>query len=176
MSRHLDYRDLEPVERRVALMRAAGASQAAIGRFLDCDQVTVDSILGRPRVSRYLIALESTYARGIEESVVDLSNAIEKEATRAFEIERTVMERLYDQRESIRAQLGAAATAQDILDRAGKRAPTRTVADIRHSIDPEALRHVASVLRETEAIDITPRRENGSATIEDVNNFHEAGH
>lgn len=154
MSRHLDYRDLEPIERRVALMRAAGASQNAIGRFLDCDQATVDAILSRPRVSRYLIALESTYAQGISESVGNLSTAIETAATRAFEVEQTVMERLFIQQESIRAQLGAAQTAQDILDRAGKRAPTRVQAEVQHSISPDALEHIADVLRETRTIEV----------------------
>lgn len=140
-------------------MRAAGASQAGIGRFLDCDQATVDAILSRPRVARYLIALESTYAQGISESVGNLSTAIETAATRAFEVEQTVMERLFIQQESIRAQLGAAQTAQDILDRAGKRAPTRVQAEVRHDISPDALEHIADVLRETRSVvDITPGR------------------
>jgi hypothetical protein len=59
----------------------------------------------------------------------------------------------------VRAQIGAASTAQDILDRAGKRAPTKVQTEITHTIDAEALAHVAEVLQEIHgpaaAIDVT---------------------
>jgi hypothetical protein len=156
MSRHLDYRDLEPLERRVALMRAAGMSEAVIGRFIDTDYMTVNAILKRPRVARYLIALESTFVNEIGPSAKHLDEAIQNEARRAFIIEKDVMERLYAKEDSIRAQLGAAATAQDILDRAGRRAPTKVQTEVTHTIDAEALARVAEVLNEHQALDITP--------------------
>lgn len=156
MSRHLDYRDLEPIERRAALMRAAGMSEAVIGRFMDCDYTTIAAILKRPRVARYLIALEATFVEEIAPSAQHLTAAIEHEAGRAFHIERAVMETLFTQKENVRAQLGAAATAQDILDRAGKRAPTRVQTEITHTIDAEALANVALVLQEHQAIDVSP--------------------
>jgi hypothetical protein len=158
MSRHLDYRDLEPLERRVALMRAAGMSEAVIGRFIDTDYMTVNAILKRPRVARYLIALESTFVEEIGPSAKHLDAAIQNEARRAFVVERSVMERLFEQKENVRAQLGAATTAQDILDRAGKRAPTKIQTEITHTIDAEALARVAEVLQEHKALDVTPRR------------------
>jgi len=162
MSRHLDYRDLEPLERRVALMRAAGMSEAVIGRFIDTDYMTVNAILKRPRVARYLLALESTFVAEIAPSAKNLTAAIDDAAHRAFEIEKDVMERLYAKDADIRAQLGAAATAQDILDRAGKRAPTKIQAEHVHTIDAEALAHVANVLQEVNGrrvIDVTPSEE-----------------
>ena len=162
MSRHLEYRELEPLEQRVALMRVAGLSERDIGRFLDCDYTTVAAMVKRPRVARYILALTSTVARDITPAVQDLSAAIEDSAARAFEIEKDVMERLYDteaeHKNYIRAMLGAAATAQDILDRAGKRAPTRV--DHTHSVDQDAVNRIADVLREDSrierAIDVTP--------------------
>jgi hypothetical protein len=137
------------------MMRAAGMSEATIGHFLDCDYMTVNAILKRPRVARFLIALESTFVEDLKASAKHLDDAILSEANRAFHVEKNVMERLYEMRDSIRAQLGAAATAQDILDRAGKRAPTRVQTEVTHTIDAEALSHVAKVLGEHKAIDVT---------------------
>jgi hypothetical protein len=158
MSRHLDYRELEPLERRVALMRAAGMSEQTIGHFIDVDYMTISSILKRPRVARYQLAIESTFADDIKHGAKILDDAITHTANRAFVIEKEVMERLFEQKESVRAQLGAATTAQDILDRAGKRAPTKIQTEVTHTIDAEALGRVAQVLKEHQAIDVTPRR------------------
>jgi hypothetical protein len=158
MSRHLDYRELEPLERRVALMRAAGMSEQTIGHFIDVDYMTISAILKRPRVARYLLAIESTFANDIRAGAKTLDDAITHTANRAFVIEKEVMERLFEQKESVRAQLGAATTAQDILDRAGKRAPTRIQTEVTHTVDAEALSRVARVLQEHQAIDVTPRR------------------
>lgn len=166
MSRHLDYRDLEPLERRVGLMRAAGMSEAAIGRFIDADYTTVAAILKRPRVARYLLALETTFVESLDQaSIENLNNAIDTAAVRAFEVEQNVMERLYGQPDdNVRAQLGAAATAQDILDRAGKRAPTKIAQTNTFTIAPAVVEQLGNVLKEVSngshstAIDITPSR------------------
>jgi len=178
MSRSIDYRELEPQERRAALMRAAGMSEATIGHLLDCDYMTINAILKRPRVARYLIAIESTFVQDLKASAKHLDDAIMNEASRAFHVEKNVMERLYEMRDSIRAQMGAAATAQDILDRAGKRAPTRVQTEVTHTIDAEALSHVAKVLGEHKAIDITPEQgeqadDGGQAEEERCDEVHE---
>src|SRR5215467_3909306 len=167
MSRHLDYRDLEPLERRVALMRAGGMSEQTIGHFIDVDYMTIKAILNRPRVARYLLAIESTFADDIKHGAKILDDAITHTANRAFYIEKEVMERLFEQKESVRAQLGAATTAQDILDRAGKRAPTKIQTEVTHTIDSEALGRVAQVLKEHQAIDITPNRGAGRGGVSD---------
>jgi hypothetical protein len=157
------YGDLDPIERRTAMMHASGMSDAVIARFLDTDAQSVINILKRPRVARYLIALESTFINDISKSAKILDNAIMAEASRAFVIEKSVMERLYERSDCVRSQLGAAATAQDILDRAGKRAPTKIQAEIVHTIDAEALGLVAEVLAEAKAIDVTEESNNGQA-------------
>src|SRR5215471_15566655 len=163
MPRHIDYRDLEPAERRAAMMRSAGMSLAAIGQFLDVDYVTIAAILKRPRVARFMLALESTMCEGFDKnSVRDLNKAIEDAAHRAFDVETTVMERLFSREYDVRAQLGAAATAQDILDRAGKRAPTQQRVQVDYGIDAHALSAAVEALREHErAIDVTPGRGGG---------------
>jgi hypothetical protein len=158
MPRRLEYRELEPIERRVALMRVAGMSEAVVGRFLDTDCMTVSAILKRPHVARFIIALESTFVQDLKESAKHLDNAIMNEANRAFIVEKEVMERLFAKEDDVRAQLGAATTAQDILDRAGKRAPTKVIGEVLHSVDAEALSHVADVLQEAlthKIIDVT---------------------
>jgi len=142
-------------------MRAAGMSEQAIGHFIDVDYMTISAILKRPRVARYLLAIESTFADDIRNGAKTLDDAITHTANRAFVIEKEVMERLFEQKESVRAQLGAANTAQDILDRAGKRAPTKIQSEVIHTVDAEALGRVAQVLKEHQAIDVTPRRYNG---------------
>lgn len=158
MPRDLTYRDLDPLERRCALMRAAGMAEPVIGRFIDTDAVHVAAILKRPRVARYLIALEATFAEDLSDAAKHLNQAIENEAAYAFHVEKTVMDRLFEMESNVRAQLGAASTAQDILDRAGKRAPTKVQTEVTHTIDAEALAHVASVLEEVHrppAIEVT---------------------
>lgn len=169
MSRNYEHNSLSPIERRVALMHVADVSQRDIARFVDVDQVTVGNILKRPHVAKYILAQTSTFARDLAPAFKDLNDAIETAADRAFEVEKDVMERLYDyapdQKGYIRAMLGAASTAQDILDRAGKRAPTKVV----HSVDiePGALEAIAQVLEEDKrvnrAIDVTPSNGNGHA-------------
>jgi hypothetical protein len=133
-------------------------SLAAIGQFLDCDYVTVAAILKRPRVARFLLALETTMVDQIDKSSIrNLNEAIENAAHRAFEVEETVMERLFNREYDVRAQLGAATTAQDILDRAGKRAPTQQRVQVDYGIDAHALSAAVEALREHErVIDVTP--------------------
>jgi len=159
MPRHIDYRDLEPAERRAAMMRSAGMSLAAIGQFLDVDYVTIAAILKRPRVARFMLALESTMCEGFDKnSVRDLNKAIEDAAHRAFDVETTVMERLFSREYDVRAQLGAASTAQDILDRAGKRAPSQQRVQVDYGIDPHMLSAAVEALKEHErVIDVTPK-------------------
>lgn len=159
MGRNSEYRDLDPFERRAALMRAAGMSEAVIAQFLDTDQVNIKKTLLKPRVARFLLILEATLAEDLSEAAKHLNESIEHEAVNAFHVEKTVMNRLFEMETNVRAQLGAASTAQDILDRAGKRAPTKIQSEITHTVDAEALAHVASVLEEhlrPPAIDVTP--------------------
>jgi hypothetical protein len=167
------------------MMRSAGLSLAAIGQFLDVDYVTVAAILKRPRVARFMLALESTMVEGMDQrSVQGLNEAIENAAHRAFDVETTVMERLFDREYDVRAQLGAASTAQDILDRAGKRAPSQQRVQVDYGIDSHALQAAVEALREHERIiDVTPGRgvgggdnngSNGNGEAMDPKSYQEA--
>jgi hypothetical protein len=159
-----DYNELvrstprpRPHERRFS---GARWMSLAASQFLDCDYVTIAALLKRPRVARYLLAIQSTMVEELDKThVKSLNEAIEESAHRAFEIEETVMERLFNREYDVRAQLGAAATAQDILDRAGKRAPTQQRVQVDYGIDAIALSAAVEALKEHERVlDITPTR------------------
>lgn len=171
-------RELTPVERRAALMRAAGATLAAIGQFLGSEEQHVKDILHRPHVLSFMGFLNATDCESLTPSVEKLNEAIETTAARAFVVARDNMEDLHemgedlrgaDDRTAVRAKLGAVATAQDILDRAGKRAPTRIIGGVVHTVDPTALDHLASVVERigerseqkqiAETIEVIPERE-----------------
>lgn len=167
MSRNLDYKNLSPIERRVAHMHVAELSQRDISIFVDVDQATVGNILLRPHVAKYVVALHATVASELAPSYKDLSVAIDNAADRAFEIENSVMEKLYstpeDSKQYVRALIGSAATAQDILDRAGKRAPTKVTHTF--EVDKDSIDRIADVMREDDRIkrahDVTPRQNGG---------------
>lgn len=173
MGRVSEYRDLEPRERRIAMMRAGGASATAIGMVLEIAQQTVREVLSRPRVGRAIMTLQGMVVDEVEDGVELLNSVIKATANRAFEIERTNMEDLHvmgreaeEPHVAIRAKLGAVATAQDILDRAGNRAPTKIIStNLNANISPADLEHLAEVLKESRAIDVTQqgRGEEGGA-------------
>jgi hypothetical protein len=144
--RGIEYRELEAHERRIAMLRLGGASLPAIAYLMETSEAEVRAILDRPRVANYMLKIQATYVNDLAPAVKDLSEAIEHEAARAFEIEKEVMERLFANEDSVRAQLGAAATAQDILDRAGKRAPTRSIQAQVHAVAPATLEHLARII------------------------------
>src|SRR5262249_53795785 len=109
------------------------------------------------RVARFLLALESTMLDGVnKDSVKNLNDAIEQATHEAFSVEVDVMRRLYRREYDVRAQLGAAATAQDILDRTGKRAPAQTPVSDNYSIDTHAIKQAVEAIREHRAIDVRP--------------------
>jgi predicted metal-dependent phosphoesterase TrpH len=106
-----------------------------------------------------VLAIEATIASGIAQGVEDLNVAIETAADEAFGVELVNMRDLHQMgmdicqetapREKIKAKLGATAIAQDILDRAGKRAPTRVVqTNLSGKIPQEALDRMVAVMEE----------------------------
>jgi len=150
------YKDLNPKERRVALMRAAGASEALIAQELESDSDHVRRILARPQVAKAITRLTAQFATEAAPIIRDLNAEIEAVAADAFDRLRRNMkildevgdERLEadDFKNGIRAKLGCVATTQDILDRAGKRAPTRTVGAVMHVIAPEQLEKLERII------------------------------
>lgn len=164
MPRKLEYRDLESHERRACMLRAAGGSIQMIALELECSAETVRQLLKRPRVARFLMLLQGFVADGVEDLVEAVNVKIRATADRAFEVESTMMEDFVDMGEQhdddphvkIRAKLGAVATAQDILDRAGNRAPTKTInTNLVGNLPAEALAGLADILKESRAIDVS---------------------
>lgn len=142
------WREPHPLERRIALMRAAGASLAAISMLLEEDMGHVKQIIERPHVAHLVTLMTGMIADDVAPVAQSLSQEIEATGRRAFAIERSVMERLYAIEDSIKAQLGAAATAQDILDRAGQRAPAKSVQVNLHAVAPESIEHLGRAISE----------------------------
>lgn len=133
MSRHIEGGLLDPLASKVAMMRAAGMSLEGIGFDCGCSSETIKNIVSRPEVARKIIVLESIIGRVTQGSLLDLDASIQSAAHTAFEVEKQAMVDLVsigdrnievDDTVAIKAITAASATAQDILDRAGKRAPT----------------------------------------------------
>jgi DNA-binding CsgD family transcriptional regulator len=149
---------LTPEENRIATMRAGGAGPVIIANILGCSETHIRDVLNRPSVGRLVLLLCGLIGEGLEDGICDLNAAFETAAGEAFLIERNVMHELYelgdtlvgeDNDAAVRAKLGAATTAQDILDRAGKRAPTRIIGVSAHgNIPAQSLSQVAEVIKE----------------------------
>lgn len=174
MSRSLEFRELEPLERRIALMHVAGASEHVIAEFLTMNPQTVGNILARPRVAKFCLMLHGVVSDGLEEGVEDLNKAFKAKASDAFAREHAAMERMDEIAKDneckpstrIRANMGVVFTAKDILDRAGYRAAQKVYTYGENSVTPEAAASLADaareirMLREAErTIDVTPQQQ-----------------
>lgn len=167
MPRRLEWDSLSPAERKIAHLHYAGASEATIGYLAETSQATVEATLKRPHVANYLIKLAALNGDELGPSIQSLNEAIETEAERAFQVEREAMERLFAlddpaDRRFVHATVASANIAQDILDRAGKRAPTKIAQTVSYGIDEKTRNVLDRVLRESAGvIDVTPG-ENGN--------------
>lgn len=159
MGRHAIFQELHPLERRVAFMRVAGADLRTIALVTEKDETSIREITLRPRVANFMMVCTGMIADELAPAVGNLNDSINEAATRAFEIENTVMERLFANDESVRAQMGAASTAQDILDRAGHRAPAKAITYNMHEIAPGSINQLARAISDvsnSNPRDITP--------------------
>jgi len=150
----LDHRELEPHERKIVAMRAGGASVNEIAYWLETSGEAVRQVLARPRCANALLKFTSMLGSEMMPAIEELGENMRRHAARAFEVEVENMERLHtfasteETKYAIRAAAAASTTAQDILDRTGNRAPTRTVNANLHAIAPQTIDHLASVIRE----------------------------
>ncbi|SRR6266550_6128150 len=150
----LSARELEPHERRIVAMRASGASVNEIAYWLETSGAEVSNVLARPRCANALLKLTAMLCDQMEPAIEELGQNMRHHAARAFQVEVQNMERLHnwagseETKLAIRAASAACVTAQDILDRTGNRAPTKTVNANLHAIAPGTIDHLASVLRE----------------------------
>lgn len=162
-------KDLNPTERKIAMMRVAGATIDSIAYMLEVANGTIEYVLRKPHVANYILLLTAYTGRGIEEGIRNLNEAIDSAATEAFDIEMKSMRELDSLGDDpvllrppdrIKAKVAASTIAQDILDRAGKRAPTRVINAQLHGTIPEAaLARVSDVLSEiNQTIDVTPHQ------------------
>lgn len=159
-------RGLSAQEGKIAAMRAAGASIDAIALLLECPPHTVALALDRPRVAQQVLILTAMMGREMAPAIKDVNEAIEAAASEAFQVNLENMRELHElgrdgglrHQDKIKAKVSASAIAQDILDRAGKRAPTRVVT-VSGKIPEAAMEHLANVVKEVSgnegAIDVT---------------------
>jgi hypothetical protein len=153
-------------ERKIATMHAAGATNAAIGHLMEMSAENVGAILGRTHVAHFCMLLHAIVSDSIAPGIRDVSKAIEERADRAFQLECKQMEALdalADRDDlhpsvEVKARLGVVTTAADILDRAGKRAPTKVInTNISGKIPQAAMDQLTEVLKEFKpALDVTP--------------------
>ena len=150
------YRSLTPQESRVALMRVAGASEATIALEIESDTQHVRTILSRPHVAKQITKLSSQFAADAAPVIRNINAEIEAVAADAFDRLRRNVE-IFDEvgdnrlaegdyKNGLRAKLGCVATTQDILDRAGKRAPTKSIGAVMHVVAPEQLEKLERII------------------------------
>lgn len=168
MPARLAFKGLEEIERRIAFMHLSGASNNTIAYMCETSVNEVSVVLHRPNVARFVAQQQALYVEDLRPVMRDMNKVIAEHTEEAFEVETGVMRRMYnideEHRDYVRAQLGAASTAQDILDRAGNRAPTKVVQTNRYEIDDKTLNQLDRIMGEVEnrhAIDVTPSNGNG---------------
>lgn len=162
---------LSAFERKVAMYTAGGATRDSIAYLMQTDHNVIKAVQGRPRVADFILTLSIKAASGMEDSLTDLNKTIENVADEAFRMELDNMRELNAMAleteladkpmARIKAKVSATQIAQDILDRAGKRAPTRVVqTHVGMRISEEQVDRLIGVAQElSPAIDITPKPE-----------------
>lgn len=167
MPRALNWELLSPNERRVAHLHIAEASIDTIAYLTEQAPAHVNDVLNRPHVRKYILKLVALNGDEMKPAIQNVTDAIEKAATRAFEVEEQAMERLFGlddvtDRRFVHAQVSSAQIAQDILDRAGKRAPTKIAQTVTYGIDERSLDSLTRIIKEQDAIDVTPSIDNST--------------
>ena len=160
-------RTLTVKERKIAHLRLADATEDVIALMVGCSASDVKQILQRDVVKKYLRVITAEAAEDVRPVIRDLTKEIEEKSKRAFEIECQIMEDMFqfdsaDERSVVRARALASANAKDILDRAGKRAPTKVLERREVAIAPDTLDALGRIIGDvssTKAIDITPSLE-----------------
>jgi len=113
-----------------------------------------------------MLALQATFVEDMRSSAQRMNARLEGMAHKALDVQEQTMEDMNGRRQNgnikeetqIKAASLAIVTAQDILDRAYGKAPKRIEVESHHThaIDPAGAELIASAIRESEAVDITP--------------------
>jgi hypothetical protein len=149
------------------MMAVAGASHDAIGRFLNISSSAVNYHIQKPRVQAHMLALQATFVEDMRSSAQRMNERLEGMAHKALDVQEATMDDMNGRRSNgnikeetqIKAATLAITTAQDILDRAYGKAPKRIEVESHHThaIDPAGAELIADAIRESEAVDVTPR-------------------
>lgn len=156
MPRHLyDRTHLQGAEKRIAFLHLSDLDNSTIAFMMETSADAVHSTLIRPHVAKFIAQQRAIFVDDIRPVMKDMNLQIKEHTERAWEVEKDVMERLYDipdvHKDYVRAQLGAASTAQDILDRAGNRAPTKILQKNEYAIAPESLSQLERIMHQAKS-------------------------
>lgn len=153
--------ELNPSQRRIAMLSVAGMSEGAIAIQLGMAAGQISKVLKQPNVTRYITRISAEMATEIAPVARNITAELETIAGEALSRQVNVMRTLDqvgddalekdDLKNGIRAKLGVLATTQDILDRAGKRAPTKTIGAVAHIVAPESLERLERIMSEARA-------------------------
>jgi hypothetical protein len=161
MPHHIyDRTQLRGAEKRIAFLHLSELDNSTIAFMMETSMANVRDTLNRPHVAKFIAQQRAIFVDDIRPVMRDMNLQIKEHTERAWEVEKDVMERLYqlgdDNKDYVRAQLGAAATAQDILDRAGNRAPTKILQKNEYSIAPESLSELERIMTEANPARLAP--------------------
>lgn len=145
---------LRPLDVRIAHMSVAGLSLEEIGTFLQMPVSSVNHILGKERVQRYMLQLHATFAGDLRPYMDRMRARLEHTSFEMLENIETIHRESFQERGDIKRAKLAVVTAQDILDRAGASAPKRLEVENHHTfnIDPEQGERIIEVLKEDDEL------------------------
>lgn len=140
---------LRPEHTRIAMLRVAGMTNAAIARYMDFTSVRVSQILEMPRVQKYILQITATFATDLVPTAKEVNQEIARSSLRAAKVVEEIMEQMHE-RDDPRSKSVALSSAQDILDRAGHKPATKIEGKVAHGVAilPEQLELAAQVAKE----------------------------
>lgn len=149
----VDTRTPRAEHRNIVMMHLAGMSDAAIGRFFDCTEAHIANILSLPTVQTYMMRLQASYIDDLRPIAQRVNESIERHSERAAQVVVEIMDSMHE-REEIRAQQLALASAQDILDRAGHKPALRVQSQNlhAHALTEATIDKMTAVLKELSAV------------------------
>lgn len=155
------FRGLREMHLRIANLYLGGLEAAAIALFLQLASDDVRSILQREEVQRYITQQHALIAKDMSPIIKRMHNTLADAAAEAVEFDLELMRNMRANQESIKhASLGHQ-IVKDILDRVGIAAPKKI--EVKDTTNPpmtrEDLDYIAGVIRENDAIDVTPPKD-----------------
>lgn len=140
---------LQPTHTRVAMLRVAGMTNAAIARYMDLTTGRVTQILEKPNVQKYILQITATFATDLVPTAKEVNQEIARSSLRAAKVVEEIMEDMHERDDPMSKRV-ALSSAQDILDRAGHKPATKIEGKVAHGVAilPEQLELAAQVAKE----------------------------